>query len=76
MRFKAKAVHPIYMLRTFGMTELSAYLGDGWFKGYYVDGYIVGGFLEIDSDHTELEYWIPIDKSTLKIYRGSDSDEL
>lgn len=39
---------------------------DGSVKGYYVDGYLVGGFVEVNDEYTHLEWWIPIQKDTLQ----------
>jgi len=39
---------------------------DGYVHGYYLDGYIVGGFIEVNSEYTNLEYWVPIEEDTLR----------
>lgn len=39
---------------------------DGYVQGYYVDGYIVGDFVEANEEYTSLEWWCPVDVSTLK----------
>ena len=67
MKFKAKAAHTINQLKIYGMHDHEAHLGDGWVQGYHVDGYIVGRFIEVNNEYTSLEYWIPVDKSTLQI---------
>lgn len=40
---------------------------DDYVTGYFVDGYIVGDVLEADSDYMNIEWWIPVDESTLEI---------
>lgn len=39
---------------------------DGYIHGYYVDGHIVGKFVEVNNEYTHLEYWVPIQKDTLE----------
>lgn len=41
--------------------------GDGYVTGYYVDGYIVGEFVVVDSEYTHLEFWVPVLKDTLEL---------
>ena len=38
---------------------------EGYVHGWYVDGYIVGKMLEANEEYCVLEFWCPIDKSTL-----------
>lgn len=39
---------------------------DGYVHGWYVDGFIVGGVIESTEEYVSLEYWCPVDVSTLK----------
>ena len=38
---------------------------EGYVHGYYVDGYIVGDFAEVNEEYTHLEFWVPIEMDTL-----------
>lgn len=39
---------------------------EGYVQGFYVDGFIVGGFVEVNEEYTSLEWWCPVDVSTMK----------
>ena len=65
MKFKARSIYTENLLKSLGMYHHPAHKGDGWFEGYYVDGYIVGGFSNLTSDKSELEFWVPIIRDTL-----------
>lgn len=45
----------------------------GYVEGYYVDGFIVGDFIETNEEYTSLEWWCPVDVSTLKPLDGFDN---
>lgn len=38
----------------------------GYVTGFYVDGYIVGPVVESTEEYISLEWWCPVDVSTLK----------
>ena len=44
---------------------------DGCVTGYYLKGpsgvYLVGELIEVDVEYTVLEYWVPVDESTLEV---------
>ena len=44
---------------------------DGYVTGYYLKGpsgaYLVGELIEADAEYTVLEYWVPVDESTLEV---------
>lgn len=39
---------------------------DGYIKGWYVDGFILGDIIEVDDEVLNFEYWIAVDESTLR----------
>ena len=45
---------------------------DGYIRGYYVDGYIVGKVADATDEYFNPEFWCPIDKSTLAAIGGGD----
>ncbi|MHC5215641.1 hypothetical protein ACYSNR_03170 [Enterococcus sp. LJL128] len=38
---------------------------EGYIHGYYVDGYIVGDFVDVTDEYAALEFWCEVDKDTL-----------
>ena len=40
---------------------------DGYIVGWYVDGAIVGKFVEFDSEYTVNEFWCRVDVDTLEV---------
>ena len=40
---------------------------DGYIVGWYVDGAIVGKFVEFEDDYTSLEFWCNVDVETLEV---------
>ena len=44
---------------------------DGYITGYYLKGpsgaYLVGELIEVNPEYTVLEYWVPVDVSTLEV---------
>ena len=40
---------------------------DGYIVGWYVDGAIVGKFVEFDSEYTVNEFWCKVDVDTLEV---------
>lgn len=45
---------------------------EGYVTGYYVDGLIVGNFAEVNTEYTSLEWWCPVDVSTLVEVEGEE----
>lgn len=43
---------------------------NGWIEGYYIDGYIVGGIIEANSECVTHEWWCPIEVNTLEYLGG------
>lgn len=39
---------------------------EGYVRGWYVDGFIVGEVIESTEEYINLEYWCPVDVSTLE----------
>lgn len=72
MKFKAKPkLKQEDMFRDLGNYEgdnqwLQDLMDDeGYIRGWYVDGYIVGDIVEATDEYIIHEFWCPIDKSTL-----------
>ena len=42
---------------------------DGYIVGWYVDGAIVGDFVEFDEEYTSLEFWCKVDVETLEVVK-------
>lgn len=62
MRFKAQ---PKLVDQT--PSELDIPLdSDGYVHGWYVDGFIVGKVMESCEEYIALEFWCPVDVSTLE----------
>ncbi|GAX46786.1 hypothetical protein [Pseudolactococcus reticulitermitis] len=63
MKFKAKPKDPEIAQELFSdfMDE------DGYIHGWYVDGVIVGDFVELNDEYAILEFWCPIDIETLEV---------
>lgn len=40
---------------------------DGYIVGWYVDGAIVGKFVEFDEEYISLEFWCKVDVDTLEV---------
>ena len=40
---------------------------DGYIVGWYVDGAIVGNFVEFEDEYTSLEFWCKVDVETLEV---------
>lgn len=40
---------------------------DGYIHGWYVDGVIVGKFIDLNDEYATLEFWCPIDIETLEV---------
>ena len=40
---------------------------DGYIVGWYVDGAIVGKFIDFDEQYTSLEFWCKVDVETLEV---------
>lgn len=49
---------------------LKEYVDDeGYIYGWYVDGYIVGGMVEVNDEYCSLEYWVPVIEDTLVLVK-------
>lgn len=67
MKFKAK---PLWKdeENEFLAKELKQYIDDnGYICGWYVDGAIVGKFVEFNEEYTVNEFWCKIDLDTLEV---------
>ena len=42
---------------------------DGYIVGWYVDGAIVGKFVEFNEEYTSLEFWCKVDVETLEVVK-------
>ena len=42
---------------------------DGYIVGWYVDGAIVGKFVEFGEEYTSLEFWCKVDVETLEVIK-------
>lgn len=47
---------------------------DGYIVGWYVDGAIVGKFVEFEDEYTSLEFWCKVDVDTLEVVNDPDYD--
>ena len=67
MKFKAK---PLWNTeeKEFLAKELAQYIdNDGYIHGWYVDGSIVGKFVEFNEEYTMNEFWCKVDIDTLEV---------
>lgn len=72
MRFKAKPAYERNQDLKNGIHGTEPFEGfydildaDGYVRGYYVDGYIVGKVSEVTDEYFLPDFWCPVDKTTL-----------
>lgn len=72
MKFKAKSKEELTeeMADEDLWYSLKEYIDDeGYIYGWYVDGYIVGGMVEVNDEYCSLEYWVPVIEDTLVLVK-------
>lgn len=69
MKFKAKPKID-KRERKYLLKELKDFIDDdGYITGWYVDGAIVGKFVEFNGEYTVNEFWCKVDVETLEVVK-------
>lgn len=69
--FKAKSLIDIRELNEHNIIHENGYV-----TGSYIDGYIISGVVEANSEYISIGQWCPIDTSTLDIVDLGDVNDL
>ena len=68
MKFRAKPLFEKDELEDDLKKEFADFLDkDGYIFGWYVDGAMVGKFIDFDEEYTSLEFWCKVDVETLEV---------
>jgi hypothetical protein len=73
VKYKAQVKSDMKHLEHLDFEEVSGYLGEEWFEGYYVDGFLVGPIIEGTDEYIFPEYWIRIKPETMTLAEGQVS---
>lgn len=67
MKFRAKPLFEKDESEAYFKKEFAEFIDeDGYIVGWYVDGAIVGKFVEFYDEYTSLEFWCKVDVDTLE----------
>ncbi|WP_321388694.1 hypothetical protein [uncultured Enterococcus sp.] len=69
--FKAKPTENKKMVEELTGQKLDS---EGYIHGYYVDGCIVGDFVEVTDEYAALEFWCEVDPDTLQVVKLSTNE--
>lgn len=72
VKYKAQATADMKHLEYLDFEETSGWLGDGWFEGYYANGYLVGPIMESTDEYIVPEYWIRIKPETMTVLESEE----
>ena len=68
MKFRAKPLFENGESKEDFRKEFAEFIDkDGYIVGWYVDGAIVGKFINFDEEYTSLEFWCKVDVDTLEV---------
>ena len=70
MKFRAKPLFEKGENDAYFKKEFAEFIDkDGYIVGWYVDGAIVGDFVEFNEEYTSLEFWCKVDVDTLEVVK-------
>ena len=70
MKFRAKPLFEKGENDAYFKKEFAEFIDkDGYIVGWYVDGAMVGKFIDFDEEYTSLEFWCKVDVETLEVVK-------